>query len=77
MKMIYSTIPYRICQPRTLAIRRDVGRWIGEPQHIYDRIADEFYEQQVKIDELWWDDSDEGFLGFFKCNLAWLTNHPA
>ena len=37
-------------------MRRDAGKWIGNPQDVYERIADVLSENQVQQSELWWAD---------------------
>lgn len=39
---------------RTLAVRRDAGRWICDPQELYDFVVSKLQDRQVGIEELFW-----------------------
>lgn len=40
--------------PRTLALRKDVGVWVNDPQVVYDMLAHELGGKQVPVEELFW-----------------------
>ena len=58
--------------PRTLALRKDAGRWIADPQAIYDFLSEMLQEdgKQVSIPELFWLTDEKLFLA----GTAWDAN---
>ena len=53
---------------RIIAVRRDSGRFVAEPQQIYDRMRAELLQKQVPIEELFWCEDEDMFLG----HCSWL-----
>ena len=39
-------------QPRTIGLRTDAGRWIQDPQHVYDKMRAVLSKTQVTIPEV-------------------------
>ena len=56
--------------PRTLALRRSAGRWVGDPQDVCDGMATVLRKQQVGIMETFWKTDEEQFLALV------LARHP-
>ena len=49
--------------PRTLGLHKGAGRWIDDPQRIYDVMRDMLNQKQVGIEEAFWMNStDHGTL---------------
>ena len=39
---------------RTLALNKSMGRWIANPQDVYDKMRDELNKVQVTINDIYW-----------------------
>lgn len=39
---------------RTVGLRKSAGKWIAEPQDIYDALAEHINKAQVQIEDLFW-----------------------
>lgn len=63
---------------RTLCLRRDAGRWIANPQDVYDAIRNELKQCQVPIPELFWCNDEKEHLGLgFKGCLGYIIPNIA
>ena len=56
--------------PRTLALRKDSGRWVNDPQKVYDEMRAELSKKQVKISGLFNCDNKALLLGGYKTWFA-------
>ena len=59
--------------PRTLALRKDAGQWIAEPQKVYDLMSEALQSKQVGIQDMYFLDDPMLFLaGILRVHV----NHP-
>lgn len=49
-------------QPRVIAVRSDCGKFIADPQDVYDRLCAPLKKRQVNIPELFWVTDESEFL---------------
>lgn len=43
-----------VLRQRTIALRRDAGRWLGDPQVAYDKMRLALRDRQVHIEDMFW-----------------------
>ena len=62
--------------PRTLVLRKSVGRFVAEPQDIYDRLSSLLSGTQVGIEELFWLVDESLYRGCFYAPVCLVPKEP-
>ena len=57
--LCWTSLTWNTCRvhlPRTIALRKDAGRWIADPQSVYDSLSEALQQdgKQVSIPDLYW-----------------------
>ena len=66
-------VPSSNRDPRTVAVRRECGRWIRDPQKVYDEMRAALRTKQVKIPDLFFCKDEGVFPGTVLCHVCYCT----